>query len=275
MSAFLFVRDPRMEEIWPFVPERLIAGLRGLGETRVVELERNERLSDAADLGDVVGIAWFGGRFSEACAEAATQLRMVGCNTDNTGHGLPLEQLRSRAIPVVDTTRAWAQSVAEIALGLAISGLRRIPQWHAELASGQPSFCYQAQQFCDAQGFVGGELGSRRVGVLGLGQIGGRVARWCVALARDAATGPDGGDRVLGCDPYLPPGRAESWGVTLVDPDRLVEESEVLFVTTPPTPSATRLLSEARIGRLRKGALVVIVTRAHAVDMAALRRRVL
>src|SRR5262249_61639001 len=47
------------------------------------------------------------------------------------------------------------------------------------------------------------------------------------------------------------------------------------FVLVPPTPSAKHLLNRVRIGRLRKGALVVAVTRAHAIDMAALRERIL
>jgi phosphoglycerate dehydrogenase-like enzyme len=54
-----------------------------------------------------------------------------------------------------------------------------------------------------------------------------------------------------------------------------VEESELVFVLVPPTPSAKHLLNRERIGRLRKGALVVAVTRAHAIDMAALRERIL
>jgi phosphoglycerate dehydrogenase-like enzyme len=65
------------------------------------------------------------------------------------------------------------------------------------------------------------------------------------------------------------------WGVEPVTLDRLVDESEVLFVLVPPTPSAKHLLNRERIGRLRKGALVVAVTRAHAIDMVALRERIL
>ncbi|MDQ3701548.1 MAG: hypothetical protein M3442_11605, partial [Chloroflexota bacterium] len=177
--------------------------------------------------------------------------------------------------------------------GLALSALRRIPQWHAELANGAPSFEYEAAQYCDATGFANGELGTKRIGVIGLGQIGGRVARWCVALGTDAATGPEPANRlgsdsradavpaphlrgsVSGYDPYLPEGLAERWGVRRVDMDTLVDESEVVFVTVPPTPTAKHLLDRARIARLRRGALVVIVTRAHAVDMVALRQRVL
>ena len=255
--------------------QRLTERLSAQGSVAVVQAERGEALHTRADLSEVEAIALFGGQLTDACLERAPRLRVVGCNTDNTGHGLPLEALAAAGVPVIDTTRAWGQSVAEIALCLALAALRRVPQWHAELASGARSFTYEAGQYCDATGFVNGELGTKRVGVVGLGQIGGRVARWCAALSADAATGPDLAGQVVGYDPFLPDGVAERWGVRRVDIDQLVDESEVVFVTVPPTPSARHLLDRTRIQRLRRGALVVVVTRAHAVDMVALRERIL
>jgi D-3-phosphoglycerate dehydrogenase len=274
MSRLIFAREPGLERSWPFVADRLCERLRLLGEVEIVELPRDRALGEATDLADADVVLWFGGRISPECIRAASRLRMIGCNTDNTGHGLPLDLLSARGIPIVDTTRAWGQSVAELALALAFSALRRIPQWHAELARGERSFEYEAGQYCDATGFANGELGTKTIGVIGLGQIGGRVARWCAALAHDAGTGPELRGTVLGYDPYLAPGRAEAWGVTPVGMDELVDRSEVVFVTVPPTPTAKQLLDAARIARLRRGALVVVVTRAHAVEMAALRARI-
>ncbi|MBI3973537.1 MAG: hypothetical protein HY332_19865 [Chloroflexi bacterium] len=274
MPRFVFARSPQLERIWPFVHDRLVERLGMLGEVEVVNLGPEEVLSDRVNLRGVDAIAKFGGQLTARCVEQANALKAVGCNTDNTGRGLPLEALASRGIPLIDTTRAWAQSVAEVALCLALAALRRVPQWHADLARGERSFRYEAQQYCDATGFANGELGTKRVGVIGLGQIGGRVARWCAALGADAATGPDIAGQVVGYDPYLPEGVAEAWGVRRVEIDELVDQSEVVFVTVPPTPSARHLLNRGRISRLRRGALVVIVTRAHAVDMAALRERI-
>ncbi len=293
MARFVFARSPDLERSWPFLHQRLVERLALLGEVEVVQVRRGQPIEAHADLSMVDAVALFGGQLTEACVARAPALKAVGCNTDNTGHGLPLEALRGRGVPVIDTTRAWGQSVAELALGLAVAALRRIPQWHAELASGAPSFEYQAGQYCDATGFANGELGTKRVGVIGLGQIGGRVARWCVALGADARTGPEQpgpepGSRsdppplgpprlagsVSGYDPYLPEGLAEHWGVRRVDIDTLVDESEVVFVTVPPTPTAKHLLDAGRIARLGRGTLVVIVTRAHAVDMSALRERI-
>lgn len=275
MPSFLIVRSPDLESAWPFVHQRLLDRLGALGSTQVLELPRGEPVSRHADLSSIDGITLFGGQLTDECVERAPLLKSVGCNTDNTGRGLPLEALSAAGIPVIDTTRAWGQSVAEVALSLALAALRRLPQWHAQLTAGERSFQYEATQYCDATGFANGELGAKRIGVIGLGQIGGRVARWCAALAQDAATGEHLAGRVLGYDPYLPDGVAERWGVARVDIDDLIDDSEVVFVTVPPTPTAKHLLSRERIHRLRTGALVVVVTRAHAVDMSALRERIL
>jgi D-3-phosphoglycerate dehydrogenase len=262
---FLFARRPDLERVWPYVPERLVARLSQLGSVEIVQAAPAVPLHEQADLRDVTGVALFGGALTVACVAAAPALRVVGCMTDGTGHGLPLAALASRGIPAVDATRAWAQSVAEVALCLALCALRRVPQWHASMAAGEPLWSYPAAQFCDDPGFVNGDLGARRVGVVGLGQIGRRVAQWCRAL----------GAGVDGYDPFLPRDVVHGWGVRPVALDDLVDAAEVLFVAVPPTPSARHLLNAERIGRLRRGALVVVVTRAHAVDMAALRQRIL
>ena len=261
---FLMARRPDLVHIWPFVEERLIQRLSSHGEVAVAVVEPGQALQDAADLSAVDALAWFGGHIHEETIDAAPRLRVIGAVTDNAGHGLPLERLARGGIPVIDATRAWAPSVAEVALALALNALRGIPQWHARLAAGEVLWDFPYQQFCDDPDFVNGELGTKRVGVIGLGQIGRRVARCCVAL----------GATVTGYDPFLPPELVRSWGVQPTTIDSLVETSQVVFVLVPPTPSARHLLSRERIYRLARGTLVVVVTRAHAVDLDALRERI-
>jgi D-3-phosphoglycerate dehydrogenase len=261
---FLFARTSTMEDHWPFVPERMAARLSELGEVQILNATR-EPLHRQTDLSRVWGLAWFGGAFTPECVAAAPNLQAVGGMTDNSGYGLPQEAMAQRGIPFTDATRAWAQSVAEIAIGLALGALRQIPHWHCRMAQGEPLWLYPYSQFCDNPNFVNGDLGTKQVGVIGLGAIGSRVARWCVAL----------GSTVCGFDPFVPEARVREWGVEPAALDPLADNSEVIFVTVPPTPSAKHLLNRERIGRLRKGALVVAVTRAHAIDMAALRERLL
>jgi len=176
-----------------------------------------------------------------------------------------VDPIFERDIAIIDATRGWATSVAEITLALTLNSLRMIPQWHKRMAAGERLWDFEYAQFCDNPDFVNGTLGSKTVGVMGLGQIGGRMAQWCGAL----------GSRVLGYDPFISKERLDELGVEGVEMDTLVNECEIVVVTIPPTPSARKILSRERIYRLKKGTLVVITTRAHAVDMEALRERII
>ena len=133
------------------------------------------------------------------------------------------------------------------------------------MANKEPLWEYAYGQFCDAPDFVNGDLGTKRIGVIGLGQIGRKIAQWCRAF----------GATVDGYDPFVDESLLKRWDVRPVDMDMLVSEADIVFIAVPPTPSARHLLSRERINRLHKGALVVAITRARAVDTEALRERIL
>ncbi len=277
MSApqFVFTRTPNLEISWPFLHERMVSRLEALGVTLVLNTTSRAPLHEQVDLADAIGIAHFGGQLTDACIENAPNLKVLGAMTDNSGHGIPFEALQARGIPVIESTRAWAQSVAECAFGLALSSLRRTAQWHMQLANGEQLWDFEnpnwgpnklpaAHQFCDDPDFVNGDLGTKRIGVIALGQIGRKIAQWCRAF----------GATVMGYDPYVSDALLQEWDIQRVDMDELVDQADIVFVAVPPTPSARYLLNRERIDRLRKGALVVVITRAYAVDMDALRERI-
>ena len=256
-----------MEKSWPFVPGTLLEQLNEIDEVRVVNAQRGQPIGEATDLSNVSAIVMFGGTLTEVCLESAPQLKVV-CGMWGGGHRSiagAIDTIFERDIAIIDGTRGWSTSVAEITLALTLNALRMIPQWHKRMAAGERLWDFEYVQFCDNPDFVNGTLGSKTVGVMGLGQIGGRMAQWCGAL----------GSRVLGYDPFISKERLDELGVEGVEMDTLVDESEIVAVTIPPTPSARKILSRERIYRLRKGALVVITTRAFAVDMEALRERII
>ncbi len=272
---FLFTRNPGLEGSWPFVHEQMVKRLEELGVTLVLNTTSKDPLHQQVDLSEVIGLSHWGGSLTEECIDNAPKLKVLGTMTDNTGHGIPYAKLQERGIPVIESTRAWSQSVAECAFGLALSSLRRTAQWHMQMAQGEklwnwsdpiwgPGKLPVAHQFCDDPDFVNGDLGTKQVGVMGLGQIGRKIAIWSRAF----------GATVMGFDPFVPDELLEEWDVERVDMDTLVDRADIVFVAIPPTPSARHLLNRERIYHLHKGALVVIITRAHAVDMAALRERI-
>ena len=264
-DRFLFTRRPDLENKWPFLHERMVARLDELGTTVILNTDTKDPIHQQIELDAVVGIARFGGSLTAQCIAAAPKLRVIGTMDDNSGKGVPFDLLQARNIPVIEATRAWAQSVAECAFGLALAALRRTAQWHCRMANKEPLWKYAYGQFCDAPEFVNGDLGTKRIGVIGLGQIGRKIAQWCRAF----------GAMVDGYDPFVDESLLKKWDVRLVDMDMLVSEADIVFIAVPPTPSARHLLSRERINRLHKGALVVAITRAHAIDMEALRERIL
>jgi D-3-phosphoglycerate dehydrogenase len=112
---------------------------------------------------------------------------------------------------------------------------------------------------------VNGSLASKTVGVVGMGQIGSRLATWCATI----------GAQVLAYDPFAPGSRFTDTGATSSDLDALIDDVDILVVAVPPTPSADRMINAERIVRLRQGAIVATMTRTAALDVDALRERVL
>lgn len=253
----LVVDDGELTRTWPFVRERLESRL-----TEACDL-RFAGGPDPAALAEAEALAWFAldGLGPETVA-AAPRLRVAGGVVD--GLRPPAwPALRERGIPFVDATRAWAPSVAETGLALALCALRRIPQQHRAMAEGAEEWI--GRQFVDDPRFVNGDLGTKRVGVVGLGQIGGRIAGWCAALGADVAAH----------DPYAPDERFAAAGAARLPLAELCARSQVLVVAVPPTPSAAGMIDARLVDSLPPGGVVVTITRTAAVDTAALRHRVL
>ncbi len=101
----------------------------------------------------------------------------------------------------------------------------------------------------------------RTLGVVGVGRIGARVARWAEAV----------GMRVLRCDP---PRVRQGLGVGFVDIETLLSASDVVTLHVPLTrdgPDATfRLIGPARLSRMKLGAILINTARGDVIDEPAL-----
>ena len=176
-----------------------------------------------------------------ATLEGADILRVISRN--GTGvDAIDLPAAERLGITVVAARGANAQGVAELALTLALVALRQVPWSAADLQEGrwtrQPAL----------------ELAQCRVGVVGLGAIGARVAAAFAAL----------GAEVVGHDPVAPAG-----DVTRVDLAELVRTSDVITLHAPPAPDGEPVISTAVLDQVRPGAVLVNTARASLVDDAA------
>ncbi|MFI6575349.1 2-hydroxyacid dehydrogenase [Nocardiopsis sp. NPDC050513] len=106
----------------------------------------------------------------------------------------------------------------------------------------------------------GVELAGRTLGIVGVGRIGGAVARRARALGMD----------VIGTDPD--PGavsRARADGFSMVEPERLLDHAHAVAVCANHSHGAAPLLGRAELAGMRPGALLVNVARSALVDTEA------
>jgi phosphoglycerate dehydrogenase-like enzyme len=76
-------------------------------------------------------------------------------------------------------------------------------------------------------------------------------------------------------DPWLGAGYLRSQGVAPVPLEGLLESCRVIFVLAAPTTANQALLSRPLLERIGPGSVLVLVSRAHVVDFAALTELVL
>lgn len=176
---------------------------------------------------------------------AAPRLRYVGVFGTSTGR---IDALASRRGIVVRNVPGFStEAVAELAIAIALDHLRDLCSARRRAARGDLS----------EPAAHGRELRGRRVGVLGLGAIGRRVAEimsrgfGADVCAWSRTPRPETGIPHLGLDPLL-------------------ERSELVFVHVALTPETRGLLHAERIARLERGALFVLLAPPELCDVPAL-----
>lgn len=152
---------------------------------------------------------------------------------------------------VVNQSGANAQSVAEAAIGLMLDCARRITESDRRL---------RTLRGFSREDLMGTELYEKTLGIIGIGEIGTRVARIAKAL----------GMRVIAHDPLLDGGQIESRGASACTLESLLEQSDVVSVHCPRTDETKGFLDAAAFARMRKGAIFINTARGGLHDEKAL-----
>ncbi|MEM9384995.1 MAG: 3-phosphoglycerate dehydrogenase family protein [Pseudomonadota bacterium] len=181
-------------------------------------------------------------------------------------NNIPVEALTARGIPVFNAPGANANAVKELVLAGMLLACRNVcPAWdYARQLDGDDDALHRAVEAGKKQ-FAGFELPGRTLGIVGLGAIGVQVANAALAL----------GMRVIGHDPTITVERAWQLSAQVEQAgsvDEVVAAAEFITFHVPLIPSTRHLLNEARLQRMRKGAVVLNFARQGIVDdEAALR----
>jgi D-3-phosphoglycerate dehydrogenase len=181
----------------------------------------------------------------------ATHLKVIG----RAGAGvdtIDVEAATAKGIAVMNAPDGNTLAAAEHALSLLFALARHVPRADAGMKAGD----------WPKAGLTGFELEGKKLGVIGLGRIGGTVARKAQGIGMEVAAH----------DPFLPPSAAGKGSVPLKSLDELLAWADIVTLHIPRTKETTNLLSEARMRAMKPGAYLINAARGGLVDEVALVR---
>jgi len=168
----------------------------------------------------------------------------VGVGMDN----VDLQTAAAKGVEVRNTPDGPTQAVAELALGLTLALLRRIPQADRNLRDG----IWQKE--------MGSLLHEKTVGVVGLGRIGRRVAELFLAL----------GCVVVATDPIADHDWLKNHSVSLIPLNDLLSRSDIITLHLAHEPGAGPVIGVEEIHRMKKTAYLINTARGEVLDEEAL-----
>ena len=180
----------------------------------------------------------------------ATNLKVVGragIGVDN----VDIPAASAKGVVVMNTPFGNSITTAEHAIALMFALARQLPE--ADLST-------QAGKW-EKNRFMGVELTSKTLGLIGAGNIGSIVADRALGLRM----------RVVAYDPFLTPERALELGVEKVDLDTLLARADFITLHTPLTDQTRNILSRENLAKTRRGVRIINCARGGLVDEAALK----
>jgi len=181
--------------------------------------------------------------------DAAKRLQVVGragVGVDN----IDVPAATARGVYVVNAPLGNIVAAAEHTVALTLALLRRVVDADRSV---------RANEWTRSK-FIGRELRGKTLGLIGIGRVGGEVARRAAAF----------GMTVIAHDPFATEASARAAGARLVELDELVRSADVISLHVPLTEKTRGLVDAAALAKMKPTAVVVNAARGEVVDLDAL-----
>ena len=182
-------------------------------------------------------------------------------------NNIPVEKCTENGVVVFNTPGANANGVKELAICALIMAARDVVggiKW-AESLKGQEGIAKLVEKGKGA--YVGNELVGKKLGVIGLGAIGGMVANAANAL----------GMVVMGCDPYITPRAAWSLAPTInqaANYEEIYKTCDYISIHVPATPQTKNMICEKTLSMMKDGVKIINLARADLVNAADMNKAI-
>ncbi len=201
-------------------------------------------------IGDYDGLAIRSAtKVTEKILRNAERLKVIGragIGVDN----IDIPAASRKGVIVMNTPFGNSITTAEHAITLMMSLARQIPEANASTQAGK----------WEKSRFMGVEVTSKTLGLIGCGNIGSIVADRAQGLKM----------KVMSYDPYLSEERAEALGVNKVELDELLANADFITLHVPLTDKTRMILNADAIAKTKKGVRIINAARGGLVDEAAL-----
>ena len=189
-------------------------------------------------------------------AQAGERLKLIANFGAGVDH-IDVETARQRGIHISNTPGVVTEDTADMTMALILAVARRIPEGLSVMQKGD-------WHGWSPTGYLGGRLGGRRLGILGMGRIGQAVARRASAFGMPVEYHNRHRLRVE---------IEDDLGVTYQESlDRMVSRSDVISINCPHTPSTFHLMNARRLKLMKPDAVIVNTSRGEVIDENALTR---
>ena len=182
--------------------------------------------------------------------DSASKLKVIGragIGVDN----VDIPAATARGIVVMNTPFGNSITTAEHAIALMFALARELPQADSSTQAGK----------WEKNRFMGVELTSKTLGLIGAGNIGSIVADRALGLRM----------KVIAYDPFLAPERALDMGVEKVELDALLARADFITLHTPLTDQTRNILSRENLAKTKPGVRIINCARGGLIDEAALK----
>jgi len=184
---------------------------------------------------------------SEQAIAACPSLKVI-CKHGVGVTNIDVAAATKRGIPVLTTPATNAQSVAELTIGLMIAASRHLHYFQQEILQGRWT-----------RSSIGSELAGKRLGLVGYGEIGQRVATIAQAIGMSVS--------------FFDPGLANNTQHPNIDRlqhlDDLLAVSDVLSLHCPVNKATKHLLNQNSLSKLPEQAVVINTSRGELIDEQA------
>ena len=216
-----------------------------------VEVRTRDELERAMATADVLVVS---GLWNNALLDKAPKLRFIqsiGAGVDQ----FPQDQLKARGIRLASARGVNEVAVAEHAMALILALARRLP----EARDNQMRHAWR-QMIADLNTRED-ELAGKTLLIVGVGRIGGRLARLAkafdlkvIGIRRDLGAGQNGADALH----------------PMSDLQNLLPEADIVALTCPLTPETTGVINAKALAAMKPSSMLINVARGRCVDEPAL-----